>query len=126
MPLAPHITFDHYEVLAPIGKGGKPGDNKVRVSINGGRHPRFRRDGKEWFYVATDGQMMSVALKPSGATFEFEQPKALFKTRMLTPTSQLGIEYDVTADGQRFLIGTQVGEPLLVSVILNWTASLPR
>jgi hypothetical protein len=70
--------------------------------------------------------MMAVALKPSTTTFEFEPPKALFKTRMFTGRIQSGIEYDVTADGQRFLIGTQVGEPSPVSVILNWTESLKK
>ena len=70
--------------------------------------------------------MMVVALKPGSATFEFETPKALFKTRMLTGLIQSGIEYDVTADGQRFLIGTQVGEPSPVSVILNWTEGLKQ
>ena len=55
-------------------------------------------------------------------------PKALFKTRMLTGLIQSGIEYDLTADGQRFLIGTMVGEANAtpVSVILNWTAELKR
>lgn len=98
---------------------GKLGGNKKRISTSGGEHPRFRRDGKELFYIAPDGQMMAVALQASGATFEFEPPKALFKTRMLTTTVQVGIGYDVTRDGQRFLIGTQVGEPSSVSVILN-------
>ena len=70
--------------------------------------------------------MMVVALKLSGATLEFESPKAFFKTRMLTNLIQSGIEYDVTEDGQRFLIGTQVGEASPVSVILNWTAEVKR
>jgi Tol biopolymer transport system component len=116
-----------YEVyMQPFTADGKLGGAKQRISTSGGNHPRFRRDGRELFYVAADGQMMAVALKPSGATFEFEPPKALFKTRMLTGLIQSGIEYDVTADGQRFLIGTQVGEPSPVSVILNWTAGVKK
>jgi Tol biopolymer transport system component len=105
---------------------GKLGGNKQRISTNGGNQPRFSRNGRELFYVAADGMMMAVALKPSSATFEFEPPKALFKTRMFTGRIQSGIEYDVTADGQRFLIGTQVGEPSPVSVILNWTEGLKK
>ncbi len=117
----------NYEVyVQPFTAEGKLGGDKKRISTNGGKHPRFRRDGRELFYVAADGQMMAVALKPSGATFEFETPKALFKTRMLTGLLQSGIEYDVTADGQRFLIGTMVGEANAtpVSVILNWMAEV--
>jgi hypothetical protein len=72
--------------------------------------------------------MMAVSVKTSGATFEQGAPKALFKTRMLTGLIQSGIEYDVTADGQRFLIGTMVGEANAspVSVILNWAAEMKQ
>jgi hypothetical protein len=79
------------------------------------------------FYVAGDGQMMAVAVKTSGATFEQDAPKALFKTRIQTDAPMiLGIHYDVQADGQRFLINTPVGEAPPVSVILNWTAEVKR
>ncbi|MFN7929707.1 MAG: protein kinase [Blastocatellia bacterium] len=113
----------NYEVyVQPFTTDGKLGGNKQRISVNGGNRPRFGRNGQELFYVAADGMMMAV--KINGATFE--PPKVLFKTRMLTSMTQSGIEYDVTADGQRFLIGTQVGEPSPVSVILNWTEGLKK
>ena len=105
---------------------GKLGNDKKRLSTNGGRQPRFRGDGRELFYVDDNGQMMVVVLKPSGATFEFEPPKALFKTRMFTGLIQSWLDYDVTADGQQFLIGTLVGDASPVSVILNWTAGLKK
>jgi serine/threonine protein kinase len=101
---------------------GKLGGDKQPISAGGGSQPRFRRDGQELFYVAADGMMMAV--KRNGATFE--TPKALFKTRMLTGLIKPWIDYDVTADGQRFLIGTQVGEATPVSVLLNWSAGLKR
>ena len=117
----------NYEVyVQPFKPAGNETSGKWRISTNGGNQPRFRRDGRELFYVAADGQMMAVALKPSGATFEFEAPKALFKTHMFTGTSLYGIDYDVTADGQHFLIGTLMGEPSPISVILNWTAGLKK
>jgi len=105
---------------------GKLGGDKKRISISGGNHPRFRRDGRELFYVAADGQMMAVAIKTSSATFDFETPKALFKTRIQRGQTHQWIEYDVTAGGQRFLIGTMVGEAPPVNVILNWTAEVKR
>jgi len=101
---------------------GKLGGDKRRISAAGGSQPRFRRDGQELFYVAADGVMMAV--KRNGATFE--TPKALFKTRILTGLIKPGIDYDVTADGQRFLIGTQLGDATPVSVILNWTAGVKK
>ncbi len=107
--------------VQPFTAEGKLGDSKQRISTSGGNQPRFSRNGRELFYVAGDGQMMAVALKPSATTFAFEPPKALFKARMQTG-------YDVAADGQRFLIGTMAGEAKesAINVILNWTAGLPR
>ena len=65
------------------------------------------------------------SVKTSGAEFEYSAAKALFKTRMQA-RSRLFHEYDVTADGQRFLIGTLIGESKAAppTVILNWTADL--
>jgi len=115
----------NYEIYAQAfslsgSNAGKLSGNKLRISTGGGNQPRWRRDGQELFYVATDGMMMAV--KINGATFG--TPQALFKTRMMTWLMQSGIDYDVTADGQRFLIGTLVGEPPPVSIILNWTAGV--
>lgn len=105
----------------------KVGDDKHRVSTNGGMQAHWRSDGRELFYIATDGQMMSVAVKTSGSGLEFGQPVALFKTRTLSRFN-ISHEYDVTADGQRFLVGTLVGDTKapLPSVLLNWTASLKK
>ncbi len=112
-----------YEVyVQPFTAEGKLGSDKKRISTSGGSHPRFRRDGQELFYVATDGQMMAVKINVG----TFETPKSLFKTRLLTGIIPPAIEYDVTADGQRFLIGTQVGEATPVSVILDWTDLLKK
>ena len=108
-----------YEVyVRPFTKDGKLGGDRKRISTTGGGQPRFRSDGKELFYVAANGQMMAVRI--NGATFE--SPIALFKTRMLTGLIPQGVDYDVTTDGQRFLIGTQLGESAPASIILNWPA----
>ncbi|MEO8727587.1 MAG: protein kinase [Acidobacteriaceae bacterium] len=106
---------------------GKVGNDKKRISSNGGVYPRWRGDGQELFYVALDGQMMSVPVKSRGNEFEYETPKALFKTRMLDILINPA-QYDVTADGKRFLIGATVGEAKAAAptVILNWTAGLKK
>jgi hypothetical protein len=71
--------------------------------------------------------MMVAAIKATATTFEFSPPKALFKTRTLSEFSGIH-EYDVAADGQKFVIGTRVGEPTAPppTVILNWTAALKK
>jgi Tol biopolymer transport system component len=107
---------------------GKGSGGKLRISPNGGNQPRWRRDGKELFYVAGDNTLMAVPVNTAGATFEAGATKPLFKTRLPWSAPGLGIEYDVTADGQRFLMNAQVGEAkeTPVSVILNWTAGLKQ
>jgi Tol biopolymer transport system component len=117
-----------YEIyVQPFTADGKVGGDRRSVSTAGGTQPIWRRDGRELFFVADDGQMMSVVVKSSGAELEYGAPKALFKTRMLNRHSILH-EYDVTPDGQRFLVGTLIGESKAPppTVILNWTADLKK
>src|SRR6185436_15571574 len=73
---------------------------KWRVSTAGGNNVRWRRDGRELFYVSADGKLMSVAVK-SGDAFEAGVPVPLFNIDMVS-------DYDVTADGQRFIVSTGV------------------
>ena len=111
-------------------------DNELRISTAGGMQPRWRGDGKELFYQASDGKLMAVALtlspgpKPS---LKPAEPVVLFDGHFPIQT-QGYFNYDVTADGKRFLVtgnpsatastGTAV-VPLTVRV--NWNAaSEPR
>jgi eukaryotic-like serine/threonine-protein kinase len=95
---------------------------KVSVSTRGGMQPRWRRDGKELFYLAPDRKLMAVPVK-SGTTFEVDSPRPLFQTT-LDPTT-FRQSYAVSADGNRFLLNTPVetvSQPL--TVVLNWPALL--
>lgn len=106
---------------------GKLGSDKKRISTSGGRYPVWRRDRSELFFIAADGSVMATPVTIDGNEFEFSAPKALFKTRMMSWPANFH-EFDVSPDGQRFLVGTLVGE--IVSppptVILNWTALLRK
>jgi eukaryotic-like serine/threonine-protein kinase len=118
-----------YEIyVQPFTADGKLGADKRRISTGGGNQPRWRRDGRELFYVAPNEQIMAVGVQIGGATFEHSAPQALFKTRMRFDGPMIlgGSHYDVTADGQRFLITTMVGDPAPVSVILNWAEGLQK
>ncbi len=104
-----------------------PGGN-WKVSTAGGSEPRWRRDGKELFYAAPDGSIMSADVK-LGATFEANVAKPLFRVQRREHISSGDLfSYDVTPDGQRFLVNTDVGElassPL--TVVLGWTADLKK
>jgi len=96
---------------------------KRRISTSGGSLPRWRRDGRELFYLGLDNQLMAVPVR-LGSSFEPGTPRALFSIE----AAQGGeISYDVAADGQRFIVNSPIpGAPAAPTVVLNWTATLPR
>ena len=101
---------------------------KWQVSTGGGEEPRWRGDGKELFYISSDSKMMAVPVT-IGANFDAGAPVALFQAVPRQPVSTNDqFVYDVARDGQRFLILTQVKRPESrpMSVILNWSARLPK
>jgi Tol biopolymer transport system component len=106
-----------------------PGANsKWQVSREGGEEPRWRRDGKELFYLSREGKMMAVAVNTS-SNFEAGTPVTLFQTHTRQPISFMdAFSYDVTTDGQRFLINTRIDEPNAspLSIILNWASEMDR
>jgi Tol biopolymer transport system component len=94
----------------------------------GGEEPRWRRDGRELFYLAPDGRLMAVDVK-SGQSFESGLPTALFQTHPRQPLSAMDFfTYDVTADGQKFLVNSKVdvSNTAPLSVVLNWTAETQK
>lgn len=103
------------------------GTGKWQVSVQGGLQPVWRHDGKELFYWSADNMLMAapVALNPNGVQVGSAQP--LF--RFNNPVGIVGIvsPYDVTADGQRFLlITTPQQTPKPITLVTNWTAELKR
>jgi eukaryotic-like serine/threonine-protein kinase len=99
---------------------------KWQVSNGGGASPRWRRDGRELFYLSADGKLMSVEVDGSSDRFEAGVPAPLFEPRVGAISGDS--PYDVAADGRRFLVKVPVGEnaPAPVTVVLNWTADLKR
>ena len=100
------------------------GVGKWQISPSGGAKPAWRRDGKELYYIATSGMMMSVAVKSTATGLEPGVAVPLFQTN-----TRGYLPYDVTADG-RFLINTVIEEDSAASgslaVVLNWTAGLKK
>jgi Tol biopolymer transport system component len=100
----------------------------VPVSKDGGIFPMWRADGKELFYYAADSQLMAVPVS-MGATVELGAAETLFRVGMLNgPNSAVNFrgQYDVTPNGQRFLINLPVesAEEQSITVLLNWAATL--
>jgi Tol biopolymer transport system component len=98
-------------------------DTRVQVSATGGHSARWSRDGKELFYLAAGGTLMAVPVR-SLQPLEFGQPVKLFQFASPSRGRPAGnAPYDVTADGQRFIINAVVrqSDPS-VQVVLNWPA----
>ncbi|MBK6797492.1 MAG: PD40 domain-containing protein [Acidobacteria bacterium] len=98
---------------------------KWQISINGGTQPWWRSDGRELYYLSTDGKLMAVEVKPGGS-FEASAPRSLFD---LAPVRALGGNgYAVTAAGDRFLFVTAREEAasLQFTVVTNWTAEVKK
>lgn len=112
------------------GAGTKVPAGKWQVSNQGGTRPRWRGDGKELFYVSLVGtNIMAAGIRLSPAGVESDTPRVLFTTPALAPADPVPSPYDVTADGQRFLMllppGSRRGVPSL-TVVVNWQAGLKQ
>ena len=101
-----------------------PGTRSL-VSTSGGSHARWRRDGRELFYLATNGRLMAVPIRvaPNAQAPEIGLPEALF-TPALGGAVQQGDfrqQYMVSPDGRQFLVPTVTEESTApIKVILNW------
>jgi serine/threonine protein kinase len=97
------------------GPGGK-----WQVSTAGGRSPTWTRGGREVVYVAPGDEIMAVEVS-TDPTFRAGIPRVLFKTHLRPPP---GRQFDVTPDGERFLVnlrpGDEVSDP--VTLVQNWAA----
>ena len=109
-------------VMPFIGVG-----DKKRISTAGGISPRWRRDGRELFYVSPDsGSVMAVAVAET-PTFTAGLPVRLFDVQPGdTARRPREIGYDVSPDGQRFLVSTppEQPQPRGIAVVLNWQREL--
>ena len=117
-----------------------PARGKWQIAAGG--EPRWRSDGRELFYLAPNGDLMGVDVSTDGDAFESAAPHLLFATGSAPRDGDVtpDYSYDVTADGQKFLLNEIVRtdakpsnakseEPqppreLPLHVIVNWSAGL--
>jgi eukaryotic-like serine/threonine-protein kinase len=97
------------------GPGGK-----WQISAAGGRVPIWTRGGRELVYQAPGDEIRAVEVS-TDPTFRAGIPRSLFKTRLRPPP---GRQFDVTPDGERFLVnlrqGDEVSDP--ITLVQNWAA----
>jgi Tol biopolymer transport system component len=97
----------------------------IPISTNGGIEPVWNRNGEELFYREGDA-LKSVTLSTSG-TLERGVPTTVFEGRYeRAPYGGRSANYDVSLDGQRFLMVRRknLPRPTTIHVVLNWPAAL--
>jgi Tol biopolymer transport system component len=118
-----------YEVYVQAYPG--PG-KKRRISRDGGRSPVWARDGRELFYQARtlgspEVPMMAVDIDTTNGFRPYE-PRLLFSNQFGTTTPVRS--YDVSADGQRFIMAKDEPNPVSpvtsVHIVLNWLEELKQ
>ncbi len=101
------------------------GNGKWQVSTGGAEQPRWRRDGKELFYMSAENELMAAGVQEKNGSLEIGNPQPLFQTNTARSAFRT---YDVTADGRKFVVITQPtqssAEPL--TLVINWPALLKK
>ncbi len=107
------------------GAGGK-----WQVSTAGGTVPRWRRDGKEIFFLSPESKLMAATANGQGNAFEVGAVQPLFdvRPRLEGFAGSNGWSYAVSANGQRFLVNTLVEQAVSppIAIVVNWTAGLTK
>ena len=100
--------------------------DKGQVSIAGGVQPRWRGDSRELYYLLQDGTMMAVEVT-NDRQLPFLPPRPLFKWLADGQPIVYGSQYDVAADGKRFLVLEPKREPTNVfTFLVNWDQGLKK
>jgi Tol biopolymer transport system component len=104
------------------GPGGK-----WQISTQGGGEPVWNPKGSELFY-RSGNKMMAVDFT-TRPTFSAGKPKVLFEGSYV-PTPRSFPDYDVSPDGQRFLMlkagGSEDTRSTQINVVLNWFEELKQ
>jgi Tol biopolymer transport system component len=113
-------------VLPYPGPGGKR-----QISTGGGLFVRWRRDGRELFYVNGAGQLMGVEVSVRNGSFDVGQVKRLLGDVRLFVPGNRSVAYDVSTDGQKIIVAlaidTTLGQPVPpLTLVQNWSALIKK
>ena len=108
------------EVYVTAMPGAQSG--KWQISTKGGLRPRWRKDGRELFYLLPDLRTIMAVDIESGPTIRPGVPRVI---ATLPNTVQ---SFDVTPDGKKFLISSNGGDSpaSAITVVLNWHTLLKK
>jgi len=105
-----------------VVSAASPGQTR-RVSTNGGTLPRWRRDGRELFYLTLERELMSVPVHINKGELTLGDPTSLFTARIPLDAGA----FDVAEDGNHFFVIVEKSPPTdVLSVVLNWQEELKQ
>jgi Tol biopolymer transport system component len=114
----------HYDLYATsLAQGGK-----LQLTSNGAERSRWGGDGKAIYYETRDGSVFEMPVIETGDSLQPGALRLLFKASTIGATGFFGTAWDVTRDGQHFLVktsGQQTDETAAV-IALDWTARLKK
>jgi Tol biopolymer transport system component len=116
----------HYQVWVERFEGiGTGTRRRWQISTTGGGLPHWRSDGRELYYMTSDGDMMVVTVDPGGDVFQAGRPQLLFHSARPLPNTPWNL-YDVSSDGERFLVNVpfEFSAVAPIEVLTNWTQKL--
>jgi hypothetical protein len=131
----PAVSTDRRYIAYQANGSGRPeiyvrpfprvNDGLWRVSTDGGTRPAWARDGRELFYLDLANALTAVPVQTSENTFTHGSPARVF---YITYGALGPRPYDVSPDGQRFLMikedATRAPKPPSLQVVLNWFEEL--
>jgi Tol biopolymer transport system component len=95
---------------------------KFQISTGGGRYPQWSPDGRELYYVSTDGKLMAA-----GVNLGADSPAPSAPLELFALVARVNVSpYAVAPDGKRFLVQTPAGGSQPLEVVVNWPALLRK
>ncbi len=89
--------------------------------------PRWRRDGRELFFISEDDTLMAAEVELSGIKLDVKNVRPLFRINLAPEATERAGSYDVAADGMRFIVNVSGDEaPPPITIVLNWPATLRK
>jgi Tol biopolymer transport system component len=129
----PHLSFDGKWLAYNSNKSrtwevyitpfSETAGQEYKISTGSGVQPRWRKDGKELYYLTLDGKMMAVDIM-ANTKIVHGKPTELFDTKL--SVDPIRDQYDVSSDGKRFLLLKPLAEAesTPITVTFNWTKLL--
>jgi Tol biopolymer transport system component len=99
---------------------------KWQISTGGGLEPRWRRDGSELYFISPDQHLLAVPVNGAGGVMHASVAQTLFPIRITRADRPDTLNhYDVTPDGQRFLLAAQPARSgPIAAALISWQSLL--